>query len=99
MDQSNTSPSTLKKTWAVPCLTVLIVGIASLYYWYVLAEPYNQPDTDAYIKMAEGHIEEVGKPFTNRVLNPAVSGFISRATGWSVHTSFFLTNLVFTTIW
>jgi hypothetical protein len=101
MDRVETKsvPANTTPAWVVPCLTVLIVGIASLYYWHVLKEPFNQPDSDAYIQMAEGHIGEVSKPFTNRVLNPAVSGFISRTTGWSIHTSFFLTNLVLTTIW
>jgi hypothetical protein len=77
----------------VACLTVLIVAVAIGYWGLMRSQPYDG-DSGHYIAMAEGRVSEVHKPFTARVLHPALAGFLSRMTGLSVDASFFVTNVV-----
>jgi hypothetical protein len=97
--ESDSTPANATPAWVVPCLTVLILGIASLYYWHVLPEMFNEPDSAAYIKLAEGRLSEVGKPFSNRLTCPTLARFISRSTGWSLDASFFALNFAFAAVW
>jgi hypothetical protein len=79
------------RAWVVPCLTILVVAIALAYFWHMRSQPFDT-DSPYYIKIAEGRIAEVKKPFTARLLQPAIAGCISRATGLSLDTSFLITN-------
>ncbi len=81
----------------VPLLTVLIVAVAIAYYWQQRSRPYDG-DSRHYIAIAEGRMSEVHEPFANRVLDPAIAGFLARTTGLSLDASFFVTNVVSLTI-
>lgn len=72
---------------------MLVVAIALAYFWQLCSQPYDT-DSPYYIKIAEGRIAEVKKPFTARLLQPAIAGCLSRRTGLSLDTSFLLTNTV-----
>jgi hypothetical protein len=80
------------RPWMVPLLTLLIVGLAIVFYWHTRSRPFDV-DSPHYIKIAEGRIAEVRKPFTARILQPAIAGFIARTTGLAIESSFFVTNL------
>src|SRR6476620_355174 len=84
--------------WLVP-LTLLIIGLGMAYYWHMLSAPYNEPDSSSYIRMAEGHSSEVGKPFSNRLTCPTAARVISSTTGWSLNASFFALNFAFAAVW
>ncbi len=90
---SSSSKTAVRPVWVVPLLTFLIVGLAIAYFWQMRAQPYDG-DTEHYIAIANGHIAEVRQPFTSRVLNPAVAGFLARTTGMSLDAAFFVTNVV-----
>jgi hypothetical protein len=77
----------------VPCLTLLTVAVGIAYAWQMRSQPFDG-DSQHYIAIASGHIAEVHKPFTMRLLHPAVAGLLSRTTGVEVETAFFLTNVV-----
>src|SRR4029079_13205974 len=97
--ESDSTPTNATPAWVVPCLTVLSLGLASLYYWHFLSEMFNEPDSAAYIKLAEGRLSEVGKPFSNRLTCPTGARLISRSTGWSLDASFFVLNFAFAAVW
>src|SRR4051794_38295528 len=93
---NRTSPSSRSdviRAWLVPCLTLLMVVLGIAYAWLRRSEPFDG-DSQHYIDIASGHIAEVHKPFTMRLLHPFVAGLLSRTTGVEVETAFFLTNLV-----
>jgi hypothetical protein len=78
--------------WMVPLLTTIVALAAIGFYWLQRSNPYD-PDSPYYTLMAEGRIAEVSRPFTARILQPAVVGFLSRTSGLSIDASFFVTNL------
>ncbi|HEX3600833.1 MAG TPA: hypothetical protein VHU84_11865 [Lacipirellulaceae bacterium] len=92
-DASSSLPIGSTRGWMVVGLTIVAVGISLVFWWVLRGQAYD-PDSKHYIAIAEGRIAEVHKPFTSRLLQPAIAGGISRATGLSLDTSFFLTNLV-----
>ena len=95
MDTPSSAPprNDATRRWLVPLMAVLVAGVAVGFYWLERSRPFDT-DSPHYILMAEGRIAEVGKPFTVRVLQPAVAGFVSRTTGLSIDASFFVTQLV-----
>src|SRR4051794_24502340 len=90
---STSSQPGARSVWTVPLLTLLIVGLAIAYYWQIRSQPFDG-DKPHYVAIANGRIAEVRQPFTSRVLNPAVVGFVARTTGMSLDTAFFVTNVV-----
>jgi hypothetical protein len=87
-DQTKAAPA-----WFVPLFTLVSVVAAIAYFWLMRAEPYDG-DSANYIAIASGHIADVHKPFTARLLQPALAGFMSRTTGLSVDAMFFATNVI-----
>lgn len=90
---SHSSQTGDRPFWVVPLLTVLIVGLAIVYYWLVRSQPFDG-DTKHYVAIAEGRIDDVKQPFTARVLRPVLAGILARATGLTIDQSFFVTNVV-----
>jgi hypothetical protein len=90
---SHPSRSDLARVWLVPCLTLVMVAVGIAYAWLMWSQPFDG-DSQHYIDIANGHIAEVHKPFTMRLLHPVIAGLLSRTTGVQVETAFFLTNVV-----
>ncbi len=80
------------RAWMVPVLTLLIVGVAIANSWLLRSNPFDG-DSRHYIAMAEGRLAEVRQPYTSRLLDPAISGLISRTTGLSLEASFYVVNV------
>jgi hypothetical protein len=51
-------------------------------------------DSPAYIDMANGNLAKVHKPYTTRLLHPAVVGLLKRTIGIEIDTAFFLVSVV-----
>src|SRR3954451_2719216 len=90
---SDSSRSDIARAWWVPGLTLLMIAVGIAYAWLLRSEPLDG-DSQHYFDIASGHIAEVHKPFSMRLLHPVVAGLLSRTTGVEVETAFFLTNLV-----
>src|SRR5882757_3950949 len=90
---SRSSQSGAKPIWVVPLLTMLFVAVGIAYAWLMRSVPFDG-DSQHYIDIANGHIADIHKPFTMRLLHPVIAGLLSRTTGVEVETAFFLTNVV-----
>jgi hypothetical protein len=77
----------------MPLLTMLFVAVGIAYAWLMRSVPFDG-DSQHYIDIANGHIADIHKPFTMRLLHPVIARLLSRTTGVEVETAFFLTNVV-----
>jgi len=74
--------------FAVFC--IFLIGV-----WYPATTSY--PDSDWYIKIAEGNIKDVPQPFASRVLDPLIVRLLSVSSGLDIDTSFYVVNALFLT--
>src|SRR5471030_94266 len=78
-----------RKHSLLSCLlfSALVAMLVFAIAW--LRRPYDfDVDSHWYIKIAEGHISEVIKPFSNRVLHPFAAALLQKLLHLSVDTSF-----------
>jgi hypothetical protein len=68
-------------------LALLLVALTLVSTWSKLPN-YEQPDSSYYQQLAEGQPEEVIKPFSTRLLHPAMVRGLSEISGLSIEQSF-----------
>lgn len=70
---------------------IFLVGVW-LGAWHSPAA--NFPDSDWYIKIANGDIKDVPQPFASRVFNPAIVHLVSSFSGLGLDVSFYIVNIL-----
>ncbi|MCE0498306.1 MAG: hypothetical protein LV481_10215 [Methylacidiphilales bacterium] len=90
---------------SLPCMIVALItvaagllvlqGRAQTLYYGARPIPYRiARDSEAYIKIATGHLAEVESPFNKRILYPALAGTVSRACRLNLAVAFLTVNFL-----
>ncbi len=93
------SPSRTLSIRRSECLVAFLGGLAALLYSGAInfsGRPFEHhwPDSQNYLAMAQGLLEQATAPFTSRILVPVTAGTIHRTIGADLDLSFFLVSAV-----
>lgn len=69
--------------------------LSFLVFLIVLPQiPFFVADSDWYVKMADGKFSDIIKPFSERILHPALAGALSKLGGIDINSSFLIIGLI-----
>ena len=84
---------------AIVVSAALVAGNWNRFAVSAAGRPWtSMPDAEGYVSIAQGHIEQVHKPFSNRFLHPTFARMIANATGMRIDQAFLLIAVVVVTL-